>query len=66
MLQNINMDTSSAEEISVRSPLTRYEELLLLCFYSGQIELTAWEQHLLEHPVLASYSNRQPSVNGTH
>lgn len=66
MLQHINLDTSRVEEISVRSPLTRYEELLLLCFYSGQIELTAWEQHLLEHPVLASYSNRQPPVNETH
>jgi hypothetical protein len=55
MIHGINIKKSDDYYISVKPPLSRYQELLLLCFYSGQIEPSAWEQHLHEDPALAAY-----------
>lgn len=52
-----NFNSSEIDVSSIRPPLSRYQELLILCYHSGQIEPSAWQEHLREDPVLASYCN---------
>ena len=55
MLRNIDFNPPAFDDISVRPALSRHQELFLLFSHSGQIEPSAWEQHLREEPVLAAY-----------
>ncbi len=50
----------------VIAPLSMSQQMLMLCFISGQIEHSAWDVHLKEDPVLAAHfslmsSSRQRS-----
>lgn len=38
-----------------RRPLRQEEELLLVCYRSGQIPESAWQEHLSEHPALRDH-----------
>lgn len=50
-----NLSPNEKSLCEVVAPLSMSQQMLMLCFLSGQIEHSAWEEHLKEDQILAAH-----------
>ncbi|MDH6268683.1 hypothetical protein M2360_004090 [Rhizobium sp. SG_E_25_P2] len=58
ILEALGLVQKHSEQQPMTHELNGEENLLLMCYRSGQIEEWAWEQHRSEHPRLAAHQSR--------